>query len=437
MATRLLSNDFQGTGIQYSDIAVPQALNFSAYPKPIDSVIISKYASSTSSTTLNPGDTIRFEIPCSKYLCGDVYVKFTVTHKNVRSRGAGQEFRIGSIRLPSGSCYFRRVQTSIGSVTLDSINDYNRLYCAAVSKGNVPVGYQYYDGSFEGFQLSNSVAIPDNGNCDPADVMTLCVPLLGIFSDESKMIPLELINSSSLVVQIELEQPNKIFGPIGDGTNDASYNYSISNPKLFYSVCDPGAQYTETLRSQLAQSPMGMRIPYVTYSGSPFSNPAGNFNQLIAENCSSLLGVLVCRQPQDLPIVADAADIVASTLADSFFNGFQTMEVRSDGQMSPGFTIEDPTHAFVELQKTFSALFDVQKTGIITYRSFRGTKDCVLGVSFVKHHDGGLSSVGTKVNSNIQIEITSNGADAFSCYVWLAKEFELIVTPTGDIMIKK
>jgi hypothetical protein len=140
-------------------------------------------------------------------------------------------------------------------------------------------------------------------------------------------------------------------------------------------------------------------------------------------NGSSVLGALACRKK--------AAEL------DGLFDkdGFTSCEWKIDGLNSPSYRIESAAQSWVETQKLFSSLFNVDHTGSQSRTDALGTK-FIFGVSWTRFHEGNLSMVGTPIANQIQLVLSGNTAGN-TMYLYLVREHQLLISATGDVQTVK
>lgn len=421
--TKSRTSALDGTGF-----GVPLEVSYRSKPSPVGGSVISSYISSSSSTVIGSGDTLRFEASSRDFLPGSsMFILWTVqTRSTTISEGGFDNFYFSSYLI-------RRLQTEVGSTMMDSINHYGNLY-GALAKVSMNSDYLTHDGTFEG----KNRKIPNNPAGDWGPGVDMCAPLLGLFSSD-QAVPL-LMSNSSVVITLEFVNPNTV-------KDTAGFDYRLVNPRLFITRKDMGELYNQEFRLQLAAAQM-LTIPYVTFSGHSFGIAAATspqtFTEVIQENCSSLLGLIIA--------IKSNATTSGRNLGERYYNGqFSSLEVRCDNILTPTYTISGFVHAWAEGQKLFSELWDVQSSGSVTAAQFGSLNadgayavanegNSVFCVDFKRFSDNSFQNLGIPCRNGI--EITMNGCalsngDAGTVYVWLVKQHNMVLMSNGQVGMTK
>lgn len=405
--SRVNTDRYLGDG-SMDEFKVPYEISYSAHPKPVSGSIKSTYVQSSSSTTINGGQSMQFLIPNRGFLLpSSIFLKF----KCAVSAKAGSK----DLTIANSSVFFRRVMTSIGSVTIDNVSDYGHLY-SAIQHISASKDYIDHDGNvLEGCGVKiTTAAAPSFGT-----QQDLGAPLLGLLGG-TKAIPLEICGSS-LTVSIETYEPSAL-ADISTGDLEAM-TYQLRDLRLYYSYIDAGDVFVNSMRQQLAQVGL-LKIPFVTFSTSSYSVSGGNtFNQFIAESCSSAIGVILTRQ-----LTTERQDLFAT-------NGFTGLECRADNVLTPNYAISGSVHAFAEMHRLLT-LWDLNNVGSATRAQYTAGGKCVLGVSFKRYHDASLSGTGSPINQGLQIQQAGNTAGC-TVRVHVIKEYELLISPDGQVAVRK
>jgi len=407
--SRVVNNQYVVANDGFQAVSVPNSVRFPAMPSPIGGQVHRKYATSTSANVLGAGETIQFEVPAKGLIMPGTFMKFKIQTQN--AGGAGN-----SITLGHSSQVIRRLEVRVGSSSTDNISSYNKIY-SLLKLANMPTTYANSDGKVLEFIDEQ---LPVNATAPAwSDATELVCPLLsGIFTHE-KAIPAELFNAP-ITVTIELA-PATDLGHSGQ-------TYRITEPKLYYDVCEMPPEYYMALRAELASQGI-LKLDYTTFTSHQYGVGAtGQLNAQLAENCSSLLGILAGAQ-----IGTDVGSSAQGNLFNR--NGWDYAEFRVDGSLDPSYRIDSPILSYCNVQKMFSSLFDVDHTGFVNRDVYMGAS-YYYGLNTTRYHEANLSQTGTAVKNNIEVLVSGN-TDASTHYLFSIKQYSLLIDPTGNVQIAK
>jgi hypothetical protein len=399
-------------------IAVPACARFNSMPASVGGTLRDKYVSSTVSTSVTSGGLIRFEIPPSAsemLMPHKTYMRFQLRTKATAKADA-------ALLLSSASDVIRRLDVRIGGQQIDNISRYNKLY-GALKVSNCPSNYRTTDGSISE-KMNITMPVGADAGLYQVAAVDCYIPLLsGLFTSD-RCIPLNLL-TSPIVVTIELDTA----GNLASLADHAGFEFEVSNARLYFQTVDMGEMYNSALKQELGAQGL-MRMSYVTFSGSEYTN-AATVNILLGENCSSLLGVIVGVQ--------GAAGKLNTLSQENYIkDGYVSGEFKIDGLQHPTYLIDSPHQAWVEAQKLFSGVFNTDHTG--SYGAVNTTFPdgrFVHGISTTRFHENTLSLVGSPVANHIQITKLSTGAVGSTFYVWTVKENQLIIDASGTVSVAK
>ena len=439
MSSRYNNNSYQPSQVDAKGFAVPYSISYRSKPQPIGGAITSTYVSSSSSTVIGSGDTLRFEISNRDFLAAsNAYLMFTLeTKANTASASA---FAVNV--FPFSSYLIRRAQIEIGSTVIDSINDYGHLY-SSLCLMNCSPNYVSNDGSFEGKNRLIPEAAANGVFGGGQNPQQMIMPLLGVFQSE-KALPL-ISTNSSVVVTLEFVAPNTLKDLVGNSAANAGFDYRLVNPKLFIQRVDPGEIYKREFAMAL-NSAQALRVPYVTFTGQSFgaASQQGTFTQIIQENCNSLLGLMI--------VVKEDTD--AGRVGPRYVNAnFSELEVRVDSVLMPSYIIQGNVQSFAETQRLFSNLWDTQSIASVDYQKYSSSSattgaynsaaegNFVTGVSFKRYSDDNtISNLGVPVRNGVEVRMKGldlGASKPMSVYVYLIKEQNMVISATGEVGVQK
>ena len=153
---------------------------------------------------------------------------------------------------------------------------------------------------------------------------------------------------------------------------------------------------------------------------------------------------------RSLDCVLMARQVVDGVQNVFFNNGFTDVEFYTDSVLNPGYTIEGSEHAYAELQKCFSSLWDINSSSSLkrekeyiadavtnattTVRRF--TPSCLLGSNYKRYQDDSIVLSGINVNQSVDIKQNGNtSTDPGTAYIFLCKTRELIVLANGEVLV--
>jgi hypothetical protein len=372
---------------------------------------------SSQNGTQTSGGQLSFILPSNMgagfLASGSAYLKFTVTV--TQAVATAWAFR----QYGSGSSVINRMTLLASGAITEQILNYNKLYSSLMLHASNPNFVQADD-------KINQFTLP--GAFSTTLTSTVCVPiLLGAFNSKQHL-PLFLLNSAQLNVDLDT-----VANAITYSTN-AVTEYSISSATLVCEQICPDHQFEAGIKSMLGQRLFQM--PINTYYNVRVAQ-TGAVTQNIGLNCSSLRSVLwntVVRE--------------AGADAGHFTDGGQTScRLYLDGQLVFNGNLSDSVQQFIEMNRSLNTMWDSDRVSVgvvadtqavavandFTYaaltRAIYSSGAYLGGLSTAKSSDGGFSFQGVPCNTAV-LEFVGTNAGTF--YIYCALQQIIAIDSQGN-----
>ena len=358
---------------------LPSQLNL-ANNKPLSEggkPFINRYRSDNS--TYSAGDTIRIEIPCGRQQFLFPNDSFLEARLKVNcSNGA-----------TPGNCYidatafsiFNRMRIIHGSTVLEDTLYCNRLWNAVYDvqiseserrqdcitkliNDNTPTSSSHqYNPCLQGSIiqiLSANVAAADSSLID----FSIVLPSALLGSLASKALPLGLLNSSSIYLELELAPMNVAF--VTESSTIVFNSYTIQD--IYYNA--KITQLPEDINASLVASLRGdsIKLPAFAYKAELKSVASGSsaFNDKFAFNFSSVKSFYWWMTNQTTSIGSNTKRSVTRRTKAGATDFYLTI----NGEAFPSQTISNPSRMYMELVRSFDGLVDTSFGGVISYKNY-------------------------------------------------------------------
>jgi len=349
------------------------------------------------------GNQIIFQFPNRGYLDPQsVYLRYKATIANATTAS-------NLLGCPY-SAPFQRLETQFGSVTVDSINDWNQVN-HILSNISLSVSEKYGMQSSYGYTTSptptieelDSRAIPVAG-----EVVSLAGPLPCMLTNiQDKLLPLWAMPTISMV--LTTDALSNVINPVGTVTG-----ITLTNVELCFSFVEFGPEVDAMVRG------MGQRIYVKSQS---FSNASVNvasgqngstsliFNQRYASCKAAIVtfnGAINNKKFEAVDITNNSGDYSLN------ISGIQYPQ-------KPYSTLNNRNGILQELRKTVGSIYDRSNSMAINNLEFSAVDNVVnasttipgkfyLGFNLEKLHSGALLTGISTNNSNITVNITQSTA---------------------------
>jgi hypothetical protein len=335
---------------------------------------------------------------------GSAYLKFKVAVTQTTNTYVWAFRQYGA----ASSVINRMTLLASGAIT-EQILNYNKLYASLMLHASNPSFVQADDAinqdTLTGLQTTQDI--------------TVCVPiLLGSFNSKQHL-PLFLLNSCQLNVDLDT-----VVNAITASGNDVT-EYTISNATLVCEQICPDAQFEAGIKQMLGQRLFQM--PINTFYNVRVGLNSGSVTQNIGLNCSSLNCVLWNTD-------TDVARTTPGRRASHFTDGGQTScRLYLDGQLVFNGNLTESPQQFLEMNRALNTMWDsdrvsvgvaantqdVALAGDFTYanltRTIYNAGAYLGGLSTRKSSDGGFSFTGVPVNSGV-LEFVGTGDNAVGTF---------------------
>jgi len=352
-----------------------------------------------------------FQLPANNWLKGgSVYLRFAIS-----GAGTGTFNFLGP--NSSASMIIKRLTVYCGSQVVEQIFNHHVLYNQLVSHFS-NTGYVINDLNI----TEGAVVPPASPNAyGVTNQYQFCIPLLSGLLQNSKALPLWMLRSGGLRIEIELAQTSEVAVPIGVGTLTS---YTVSQPELVYQEiqCDP--EYNTAIMQRM-QSGSVFELPFNSFMGFQTSN-SGSVTYTTGLNVSSLSGVFF------------GENVTANPYGTLQNNDTQQWSPRVlvDSNQLIQFNTNSNADKFLELRRTGCQVFDTSVCGVPTNSTYPSGY-YLLAQSAKKFDESGMVMRGTPC-SNMVLEIVHNGATAASTlFVWAAYEGIILISQDGSVAVSK
>lgn len=335
---------------------------------------------------------------------GSAYLKFTVTV--AQAGGTAWAFR----QYGSGSSVINRATLLCSGAITEQILNYNKLYASLMLHASNPSFVQADD-------KINQFTLP--GAFSTTLTSTVCVPiLLGSFNSKQHL-PLFLLNSAQLNIDLDT-----VVNAITASVNDVT-EYTVSAATLVCEQICPDHAFEQGIKQMLGQRLFQM--PINTFYNVRVGMGNGSITQNIGLNCSSLRCVLWNTD-------TDAAQGAPGRYASHFTDGGQTScRLYLDGQLVFNGNLTDSPQQFLEMNRALNTMWDSDRVSVgvaantagvavandFTYAALtRATYNAgayLGGLSTQKSNESGFSFQGIPVNSGV-LEFVGTGGNAVGTF---------------------
>lgn len=299
---------------------------------------------SSQSGTVQAGQPLLFQLPSNIgagfLVSGSAYIKFTcsVTQANAQSWAFKQS--------GSGSSVFQRVSAILSGQTVESIQNYNKLYNSlllhATNKSYIDSDAKVHDNVFNGAPNTTSV--------------TVTVPIaLGCLNAQQHL-PLFLL--SSTLLQFDTESLLQAITQIGD---NAVSGYSLSQASVCFEQLVPEPAYEMGIKQMLGSRVYQMKID--TFQNSRYSQQ-NSITQTIGLNSSSVRCVLWGTQAVQTQRNAGHFSAGGQTRCRVYADGALVHNAQLAGYDGAGNLSGDIAECFSEMNRCLNMMFDTSRTSV-------------------------------------------------------------------------
>jgi len=344
---------------------------------------------------------------------GSAYLKFTVSI--TQATAYSWAFR----QYGSASSVINRMTFLASGAITEQILNYNKLYSSLMLHASNPNFVQADDAIYQDTLTG----------LNTAQSITVCIPiLLGAFNSKQHL-PLFLLNSAQLNVDLDT-----VVNAISAGSADALTEFSVSSATLVCEQICPDMQFEAGIKSMLGQRLFQM--PINTYYNVRVAQ-TGAVTQNIGLNCSSLRSVLWNT------VVREAARD-----AGHFTDGGQTScRLYLDGQLTFNGNLDTVAQQFAEKDRALNVMWDSDRVSVgvaadtqsnavagdFTYanltRAVYSSGAYLGGLSTAKSSDGGFSFQGVPCNTAV-LEFIGTNAGTF--YIYCALQQIIAIDGQGN-----
>jgi len=334
----------------------PLSFNYSQLPASIPARKKTRKFSPENGATFSPNgvNVIRIPVRDLQYLDGkNSYLKF----KFKQSGGDGST--ANALRFdPNCSAVIRRIRVLVGSTVAEDIERVNVLQ-------NLLVQSQGSDDYNRALQILSGQSVDDEDGTDRIHgedlahgaEKTYCTSLFSGFLNSGKYLPLGLMGSNSLTIELYLEKAVNIgvweSDPVGVG-------YELTSVEFVGSMIEiQDDAVNNSLKAQMMST--GLEFHGTTYS-THTNSISGNGAQVnIPERCKSLKGLI------SAVVYGPGADAYGSASLQTRFPG----NVNGDGiawnyrigsELLPQQPVTNSAESFIEFQKAYNHLFSLDQS---------------------------------------------------------------------------
>jgi hypothetical protein len=288
-----------------------------------------------------------------------------------------------------GSCFidatvfsiFNRMRIIHGSTVLEDTLYCNRLWNAIydvqiseserrqdcitklINDNTANAASHSYNSCLQGISvqsLGNGAAAADSSLID----FSIVLPSALLGSLASKALPLGLLNSSSIYLELELAPMNVAF--VTESTTVVFNSYTIQdiyyNAKITQLPADVNASLVASLSGD------SIKLPAFAYKAELKSVAVGSsaFNDKFAFNFSSVKSFYWWMTNQTTAVGSNTKRSVTARTKAGATDYFLTI----NGEAFPSQTISNPSRMYMELVRSFDGLVDTSFGGIISYKNY-------------------------------------------------------------------
>jgi len=336
-------------------LVTPLSFNYSQLPPAIPARKKTRKFSPENGAVFTPNgvNVIRIPVRDLQYLDGkNSYLKF-----NFKQTG-GDGTTANGLEFDSNcSAVIRRVRILVGSTVAEDIERVNVLQ-------NVLSQAQGSENYWKMLQVLSGAAIDDEDatsriHGEPLahnDERVYCMPVFSGFLNCGKYIPLGLMGSNSLTIELYLERAVNI--GVWSNSAPAGSGYELSGVEFVGSMIEiQGDAVNDALQKQMMTS--GLEFHGTTYSThtNSVSGAAGQIN--IPERCKSLKGLMSG--------IIYGEDAYGSAGLQTRFPGNGTggdiaWNYRIGSELLPQQPVTNSAESFIEFQKCYNHLFSLDQT---------------------------------------------------------------------------
>lgn len=360
-------------------MSFPKQLNL-ASNKPLaasSKPFINRYRADNS--TYSGGDVIRIEVNTGRagqYLFANdsfLEAKLSVNCSNGATLGGC---------WVDGTIYsiFNRLRVLHGSTVLEDTLYCNRLWNAIYDiqaneserRGNsinmlindnttTGAGHVYNSG-LQGIQVQSLAASAVSSNSTVID-FTIIIPSALFGSLATKALPLGLMNSSSMYLELELAPMSQAF--VTESASVVFNSYTVSDIYYNAKICTLPDDINNALIVSLGNR---VELPAFAYKNELKSVAAGSsaFNDKFAFNFSSVKSFFWWITNQTTAVGANLKRSVTSRTKAGAIDYYLTI----NGEAYPSQSISNPSRMYMELVRSFDGLIDTSFGGIISYKNY-------------------------------------------------------------------
>lgn len=382
--------------------------------------------------TQSAGGTLSFLLPSNMgsgmLASGSAYIraKITVT----QAVALAFQFR----QYGSASAVVNRMTFLASGSIVEQILNYNKLYASLLLHGSSPA-FATNDDKLAQCTFSGAVDAPAGS---AAGVVNVCIPiLLGAFNSKTHL-PLFLLNSAQL--NVDLETLNQAITQL---SGDALTNYTVSDAQLVFENIMPDSQYEAALKQMLGQRLF--QLPISTFYNVKVGSTAGALTQNIGLNSSSVRAVLWNQVLTADDVARGGSQFTANnqTQAQLFCDGQLIFQGNLDSEV-------DPQQCFIEMNRCLNVMWDSNVVSVAPNAYASGTVTNAVfvpaatgitralyqdgaylgGISTQKSNEQGFNMKGIPVNTAV-LQLTAAGG-ASTVYIYVALEQVITIDQQGS-----
>lgn len=432
---------FQNYPLPFLQDAVPTSFKSNLAPKPINCTLQTVTVPSTSGTAaLGATSIIQVPLGQSAYICNP-YLRFKANYAVGANALAGAAFKSAS---QSAMALISSYQTSINSTLVDNIQNFPQVAdillshsCSKewlASDGNVlmatasapPVAATASAKIANLGPLSNGAMVANTTRSE-----VYCVPLFGLLSSQQAL-PAFAING---ILQINLNWVNSAVAALSASGGLDTLGLTFSEITLVYDRVAVEGDFIARMKQEMASSGAKYCYAFTNYQTVSQASTNGQNTINVGLNVSSLRGVVMSS-------ILTADYTTANTTGFSRPMGLTNFQVTLDGRLVNNVLLDavnQPASCFIEMQKSFSRIFDSNVTdnsSRIEYfgidsadmTAANGAKSFAVGVSCNRVSEG-LQFQGSPV-SVLGLQLTQAATTATNYIVYIS-DYNLLIGADG------
>jgi len=328
---------------------------------------------------------------------------------------------------------FLRLETLLGSQVVESINQYNQVAGFLYVNTQYDVAMKYGQQAALGYLNNSSVPTLDQldgRTCDDDEIGTFSMPLVGLLSSSSKLIPAFAMPQIS--VQLTLDSIANMF--VADATNLPSV-FQISNVELCYNMLDFGRSIESAI---LAMPKVFLKCySFSNSSASVASGQNGYISLVYNQKYASVKAAYILSTgttAQSVNKWGDSFDITSNNGEYSIMIAGQTYPQRSLSALN------NKTYILQELRRASGNINDKNNNLSINSLEFYRVGNAtttnsapakfIIGIPLEKLHIPSDKAILTGVstnNSNITVNINTSTATAQAHTINLILNYDAII----------